>query len=158
MDLQFFRNNRNPVDIASWLFKYVAAGASLRTRATHIVDFLVNGRGEMKEGFEATCQVASRIAQRLDMPQAVQDALIHVFEQWDGRGMPYGIEREDIPVISRIVLVTSFLEVFHRVEGRDQHTITPASQRRLLGRPAIRTAYSDYSEDYANVWTSLDQA
>jgi hypothetical protein len=51
VDLQFFRNNRNPLDIASWLFKYVAAGASLRTRATNIVDFLVNGRGEMKEGF-----------------------------------------------------------------------------------------------------------
>ena len=48
----------------------------------------------MKEGFEATCQVASRIAQRLDMPQAVQDALMHVFEQWDGHGMPYGIERD----------------------------------------------------------------
>ena len=118
-DLQFFRDTRNPLDIASWLFKYVAAGAPFRIRATHIVDFLVNGRKLMKEGFESTCHVASRIAQRLGMPQAVQDALMQVFEQWDGHGMPYSIKSDAIPVISRIVLVTSFLEVFHRVEGRD---------------------------------------
>ena len=70
-DLQFFRNSRNPLDIASWLFKYVAAGAPFQTRATHILDFLVKGRGFMKEGFESTCHVASRIAQRLGMSQAV---------------------------------------------------------------------------------------
>jgi hypothetical protein len=110
-DLQFFRDARNPLDIASWLFKYVAAGSSFPTRATHMLDFLVKGRAFMKEGFEATCQVAARIAQRLDMPQSVQDALMHVFEQWDGRGMPSGIKSDGIPVISRIVLVTSFLEV-----------------------------------------------
>jgi hypothetical protein len=32
-DLQFFRDSRNPLDIASWLIKYVAAGTSLPTRA-----------------------------------------------------------------------------------------------------------------------------
>ena len=118
-DLQFFRDTRNPLDIASWLFKYVAAGSSFPTRAAHMLDFLVKGPAFMKEGFEATCLVAARIAQRLDMPRAVQDALMHVFEQWDGRGMPYGIKSDAIPVISRIVLVTSFLEVFHQVDGRD---------------------------------------
>ena len=85
-DLQFFRNTRNPLDMASWLMKYVAAGASFPTRATHMLDFLVKGRASMKEGFESTCHVASRIAQRLGMSQAVQDALMQVFEQWDGQG------------------------------------------------------------------------
>ena len=70
-DLQFFRDSRNPLDIASWLIKYVAVGASFPTRATHILDFLVKERAFMKEGFESTCHVASRIAQRLGMPQAV---------------------------------------------------------------------------------------
>ena len=118
-DLQFFRDTRNPLDVASWLMKYVAAGAPLPTRATHILDFLVKGRGFMREGFESTCQVVARIAQRLGMPQAVQDALMHVFEQWDGHGMPHGIRSDAIPMVSRIVLITSFLEVFHRVEGRE---------------------------------------
>jgi HD-GYP domain-containing protein (c-di-GMP phosphodiesterase class II) len=156
VDLQFFRNNRNPVDIASWLFKYVATGASLRTRATHIVDFLANGRGEMKEGFEATCQVASRIAQRLNMPRAVQDALIHVFEQWDGHGMPYGIEREAIPVISRIVLVTSFLEVFHRVEGRDATEQVALARRDKAFDPEVVDAFLSVAQN-ETFWTGLER-
>ena len=57
-DLQFFRDTRNPLDIASWLFKYVAVGAPFPTRATHMLDFLVKGRAFMKEGFESTCLVA----------------------------------------------------------------------------------------------------
>jgi hypothetical protein len=70
-DLQFFRDSRNPLDIASWLFKYVAVGAALTTRASHILGFLANGRAFMKEGFESTCLVAKRIAQRLGMPHTV---------------------------------------------------------------------------------------
>ena len=118
-DLQFFRNTRNPLYIASWLITYVAVGASFPTRAPHVLDFLVKGRAFIKEGFESTCQVAARIAQRLGMPQTVQDALMQVFEQWDGGGMPYGMKSDAIPVISRIMLVTSCPEVFHQGEGRD---------------------------------------
>ena len=62
LDLQTFRNSRNPVDIALWLVEYVAAGAPFSTRATHILDFLVKGRKFLREGFENTCQVATRIA------------------------------------------------------------------------------------------------
>ena len=42
-DLQFFRNSRNPLDIASWLFKYVAVGASFPTRATHMLAISTSG-------------------------------------------------------------------------------------------------------------------
>ena len=72
-DLQFFRDTRNPLDVVSWLTKYVAAGAAFPTRAAHVLGFLVKGRAFMKEGFESTCQVATRIAQRMDMPQTVQE-------------------------------------------------------------------------------------
>jgi len=46
-DLQFFRDNRNPLDVVSWLVNHVAAGESFRTRASHILDFLAKGRKQM---------------------------------------------------------------------------------------------------------------
>ena len=155
-DLQFFRNSRNPLDIASWLFKYVAVGAPFPTRATHILDFLVKGRAFMKEGFESTCQVATRIAQRLGMPQAVQGALMQVFEQWDGRGMPYGIKSDAIPVISRIVLVTSFLEVFHQVEGRDAAKQVALARRGKAFDPSVVDAFLSVAQR-ESFWTGLEQ-
>ena len=155
-DLQFFRNSRNPLDIASWLIKYVAAGAPFLTRATHILDFLVKGRKFMKEGFESTCYVASRIAQRLGMPQAVQDALMQVFEQWDGRGMPYGIKSNAISIISRIVLVTSFLEVFHRVEGRDATKQVAPARRGKAFDPSVVDAFLSVAQK-ESFWRGLEQ-
>ena len=155
-DLQFFRNARNPLDIASWLMKYVAAGASLPTRANHILDFLVKGRAFMKEGFENTCLVASRIAQRLGMPQSVQDALMHVFEQWDGHGMPYGTKKEAIPVISRIVLLTSFLEVFHRVEGRDAARHVAQARRNKAFDPTVVDAFLSVAQK-ESFWIGLEE-
>ena len=155
-DLQFFRDNRNPLDIASWLFKYVAAGAALPTRASHILGFLANGRAFMKEGFESTCLVATRIAQRLGMPQTVQDALMQVFEQWDGRGMPYGVKREDISVISRIVLMTSFMEVFHRVEGREATKQVALAQRDKAFDPSVVDAFLSVAQK-ESFWTGLEQ-
>ena len=155
-DLQFFRDPRNPLDVASWLIKYVAAGSSLPTRATHMLDFLVKGRAFMKEGFEATCQVAARIAHRLDMPQAVQDALMQVFEQWDGRGMPYGIKSDAIPVISRIVLVTSFLEVFHQVDGRDAATHVALARRGKAFDPSVVDAFLSVAQN-ESFWSGLEQ-
>ncbi len=155
-DLQFFRDARNPLDIASWLIKFVAAGASFPTRATHILDFLVKGRKFMKEGFESTCHVASRIAQRLGMPQAVQDALMQVFEQWDGHGMPYGIKSDAISIISRIVLVTRFLEVFHRVEGRDAAKHVALARRGKAFDPSVVDAFLSVAQK-ESFWRGLEQ-
>ncbi len=155
-DLQFFRNSRNPLDMASWLFKYVAAGASFPTRATHILDFLIKGRKFMKEGFESTCQVASRIAQRLGMPETVQDALMQVFEQWDGHGMPYGIKSDAISIISRIVLMTSFMEVFHRVDGREAAKHVALARRGKAFDPSVVDAFLTVAQK-DSFWRGLEE-
>lgn len=154
-DLQFFRDVGNPLDVVSWLAKYVAAGAPLTTRASRFVDFFTHGKEFMREGFESTCQVATRIAKRLGMPQPVQDALMQVFEQWDGRGMPSGTRRDTIPVISRIVLVTSFLEVFHRVEGREGARRIAVARRGKAFDPDVVDAFLAVSRQ-ESFWQGLE--
>ncbi len=154
-DLQFFRNARNPLDVVSWLMKFVAAGAPVMSRASHILDFLVNGREFMREGFESTCLVAARVAQRLGMPQAVQDALLQVFEQWDGHGMPQGTRSDAIPIVSRIVLVTSFLEVFHRVEGRDAAKQVALARRGKAFDPSVIDTFLSLAQK-ESFWRGLE--
>jgi len=140
-DLQFFRNVANPLDVLAWAAQYVAADAALATRAGRILDFLKNGRAAMREGFESTCQMASRVAERLGMPVAVQQALLQVFEQWDGKGMPYGAQGQAIPIVSRVVLFTSFLDVFHRVGGRDAAERVARERRGKAFDPEIVDAF-----------------
>src|SRR5436190_20595686 len=70
-ELQLFRDASNPFDVIPWVLRYVAASSSLPTRASRSLNFLVHGREFLREGFEDTCAVAKRIAQRLGMPGAV---------------------------------------------------------------------------------------
>ena len=92
----------------------------------------------------------------MGMPQAVQGALMQVFEQWDGRGMPYGIKSDAIPVISRIVLVTSFLEVFHQVEGRDAAKQVALARRGKAFEPSVVDAFLSVAQR-ESFWTGLEQ-
>jgi response regulator RpfG family c-di-GMP phosphodiesterase len=75
------------------------------------------------------------------MSQAVQDALMQVFEQWDGGGLPKGVKGEAIPIVSRIVLATSFLEVFHQMEGRGVAKSLALSRRGKAFDPEVVDAF-----------------
>lgn len=154
-DLQFHRDPQDPLDVMAWMAKYIAAGGPLATRAGHFASVLAGSKEFMREGFASTCLVARRIAERLGMPPPVQNALMHVFEQWDGKGMPSGAVREAIPVISRIVLFTSFLEVFHRAEGREGARRVALAKRGKAFDPGIVDAFMALAGD-EDFWQGLE--
>src|SRR3990172_3191831 len=154
-ELLFLRDFHNPADILFWLMEYVAAGAPLATRATRMLDFLKDGQGDMREGFESTCQMAARIAHRLGMPDAVQNALMNVFEEWDGRGMPQGRRGGSIPIISRIVLVTSYLDIFHRIGGREAAQRLARERRGKAFDPSVVDAFLSVGQE-EGFWEGLE--
>ena len=154
-ELLFLRDFHNPADILFWLMQYVAAGAPLATRATRMLDFLKDGQGDMREGFESTCQMAARIAHRLGMPDAVQNALMNVFEEWDGRGMPQGRRGGSIPIISRIVLVTSYLDIFHRIGGREAAQRLARERRGKAFDPSVVDAFLSVGQE-EGFWEGLE--
>lgn len=154
-DLFFFRDKTNPLDLLAWATKYVAAEAAVSTRAGRILDFLKNGRDAMREGFESTCQMASRVAERLGMPEAVQQALLHVFDQWDGKDLQQGARGGDIPIVSRIVLFTSFVDVFHRAGGRDAAERIARERRGKAFDPEVVDAFLTTTRDDV-FWAGLE--
>lgn len=81
---------------------------------------------------------------------------MQVFEQWDGRGMPYGVRGDAISTISRIVLVTSFLEVFHREEGREATRQVALAQRGKAFDPSVVDAYLSVAQN-ESFWSGLEQ-
>lgn len=90
-DFLFHRNARDAVDVFGWMKEHVASGESVPRRVRQGLQFALQGREFVREGFRNTCEVAQRFAQRLGMSEAVQDALLSVFEQWDGSGpRPHG--------------------------------------------------------------------
>lgn len=151
-----WKNPSNPLRLLSWLMQYVGVGAPLTTRAGRMADHVLRSAEFLREGFENACHVASRIAQRLDMPQPVQDALMHTFEQWDGNGLLYGTRGEAIPLISRIVWVTSFVEGFHRMGGREAAKQVVIERRGEALDPTVVDAFLSVAED-DRFWEELEQ-
>jgi HD-GYP domain-containing protein (c-di-GMP phosphodiesterase class II) len=118
-ELVFHTDIRNPLRAFSWMWRFLGRGAPLPKRASRFVDFAAHGPEVMREGFQNTCDVARDLAARLGMPEDVQEALLAVFEQWDGGGFPRGLEGRSIPLPCRVVYLAAFFEVFHASGGRD---------------------------------------
>lgn len=153
--LVFSPDPANPLAMLGWLATHMAPEAPALTRMTRSLNFALRGRAFAREGFRNTCEVARRFAERLDMSEPVQEALLSVFEQWDGGG-PHTLRGERIPLTSRIVYATSFLEVFHD-SGGPETAVRLARQRR--GRafdPAVTDAFLSLAERPA-FWEDLEQ-
>lgn len=151
-----WRNPGNPLSLTSWLLEYVGPGMPLATRARRMMDHLLHGRAFLREGFENACHAAATIARRLGMPQPVQDALLHTFEQWDGNGLLYGTTGEAIPLISRIIWVTSFVEGSHRMGGREAAKQAVLDRRGKALDPTVVDAFLSVASD-ERFWEGLEQ-
>jgi HD-GYP domain-containing protein (c-di-GMP phosphodiesterase class II) len=85
------------------------------------------------EGSKADREVGGRLVTRLGLGQAVADSVRHIFERWDGLGVPTGAASEDIPLPTRIGHVASAACMFTNLRGRSEavRTIQDWSGRAL---------------------------
>ncbi len=154
-DYYFFTDDHSPIEVMGWLKEYVATGQPTHVRAQQLLNFALHGKESTREGFRNTCEVAGRFAARLGMPEVVQTALVSVFEQWDGSG-PGGIRGEAVPLISRIVYITSFLEAFHHVGGRTAAVRLAEERRGKAFDPTVVDAFLSLASEEA-LWETLEQ-
>jgi HD-GYP domain-containing protein (c-di-GMP phosphodiesterase class II) len=154
-DLYFYTDIGNPIEMFDWMKRHLATGQPAYVRAGRVLDMTLHGRQGMREGFRNTCEAAQRFAQRLGMPEVVQTALLSVFEQWDGRG-PNGTRREMVPLNSRIVYATSFLEAFHHSGGRAAALRLAQERSGKAFDPAVVSAFLALARE-DSFWEELEQ-
>ena len=116
-ELILFTDFRTPARIEAWVRKYVAPDLPVSARQSHLAEVIESMPQIIKEAITNTSYVAGRISRRLGLTDAVQTATRHLFELWDGSGAPDGLKSYEIPVASRIVLVSFFAVPISRVHG-----------------------------------------
>ena len=92
------------------------------SRSPHVVAFggaVLAGARRARSGLTAHCEVGQRFAQRLGLPPSVSDALWHVFERWDGKGLPRGIAGAEIPRVARLLHLARDADVHWRLGGAE---------------------------------------
>ncbi len=70
-----------------------------------------------REIIQARCERGAQIAVALGFPALTSEAIGHVDEHWCGLGHPVGLSGREIPLLSRILLVSQTFEVFWTEEG-----------------------------------------
>ena len=154
-EMLFFRELGDRRQEMGWAAKYVGAGAPLPARVGRLADFMVSGRDFMREGFQSGGEVACRIAERLGAPLAARAALASLFEQWNGKGMPRGLRGDAIPVLSRIVFATSYLEAA-RASGGSEAAMRIARERSGGAfDPGVSAAFARLGAD-ETFWRALE--
>jgi HD-GYP domain-containing protein (c-di-GMP phosphodiesterase class II) len=89
----------------------------------------------------AVCEVATLVAERLEMSEAVRESLGQTFERWDGKGQSRGLEGEAIAFPARIAHVASRAAAFHELGGVDAAVASVRQSRGGWFDPEIADAF-----------------
>jgi HD-GYP domain-containing protein (c-di-GMP phosphodiesterase class II) len=154
-ELIIFTDRTSYSGLEAWMQQYVAPGLPMSARQS-LFQEVIQGLPQVIAGaITDTAEVAGRIARRLGMPQSVQAATHHLFEQWDGNGAPDGLKEVQIPLASRIVLPTFFVIPVNRIHGRQNAVEAVRRGRGSTFDPEVIDALEELAsrEDF---WSGLE--
>ena len=78
---------------------------ALLARAAAMARAMPGGVAEWRRWARTHCDVARLLGARMGLAEPVQQALRHLYERWDGKGMPGDLRGEQIPLAVRIMQV-----------------------------------------------------
>ena len=111
--------------------RLIGAGNPPLYRVRVGLEFALSGHRELDGMISQHARLAGMLAEQLDLPAAVRDAVGSAYEQWDGHGWPGELGGDAVPVAARIALLAEYVEVAHRVRGVEAAS---ALARRQAGR------------------------
>jgi putative nucleotidyltransferase with HDIG domain len=108
-------DSAHPNELMAFLWRRTA-----ESRAPHIAAFagaVLAGARRARSGLTAHCEVGQRFAERLWLGPGVSNGLWHVFERWDGKGLPRAIAGAEIPLVARLLHLARDADVHWRLGG-----------------------------------------
>jgi len=111
------------------------------------LEFALSGHRELDGMISQHARLARTLAEQLDLPGQVREAIGAAYEQWDGRGWPGLLKADAVPIAARIAQLAEFVEVAHRVSGTEGAT---ALARRQAGKqfdPALAALLCAKAQD-----------
>jgi HD-GYP domain-containing protein (c-di-GMP phosphodiesterase class II) len=142
------------------LFALAGRGTGLG-RGRHLARMLASGSGGGKAIVRATCEVGTRLAERLHLGAGVQAALDDSAETWDGSLGVHGHTGDDIALPARFALVATQAVLFDRLGGPEAASAVVEERAGHWFDPQIAEVFLRAGSDLlrrledADVWTEV---
>jgi HD-GYP domain-containing protein (c-di-GMP phosphodiesterase class II) len=93
------------------------AGEPAYRVAALVARSLLSLPGFMAENFAGHCEVAQRLATRMDLPESLIVCLGQVYERWDGKGLPHRLKGDAVAPAVMVVTLSQDAVVWYRIGG-----------------------------------------
>ncbi len=142
----------------NWSRFYDAVRFALRNAAPHerfsrrlgqMVQLSQRGLKAAHELVEVRCTRGAQIVRSLGWSEGVPEAVLSLDEHWDGSGYPQGLRGQDIPLMSRMLLLCQTVEIFWRRQGPDGAIRVVSERRGRWFDPGISDAFLRRARDPA---------
>lgn len=138
-----------------YMIRNVAPDRSPLARAAKVVA-LVAQPNAGKEMIMTRCSRGADIALKLGFCNDAASAVRALDEHWDGRGEPYGLSGEDIPLLGRIACLAQTVEVYFSTFGLVAALDVAKERSGTWFDPELVQALISIRRDYA-LWSAVDQ-
>ncbi|MEG1768171.1 MAG: HD-GYP domain-containing protein [Comamonas sp.] len=115
--------------VLNFVLSHTGLRAPLAERFRAVMNILRNGKELADELIQTRCQRGAEIARLLRFPETVAQGIYHLDEHFNGKGRPDGLAGQDIPLYSRIALLSQVADVFH-TGGGPQAVLSELQRRR----------------------------
>lgn len=158
-DLSFKRNfktvNGSLSQVVNFVVKNTGLKQGLAERFSSIINIIKNGDEIAQDLIQTRCMRGAEIAHQLRFSEAVSDGIRSLDEHWDGSGRPEHLSAKDVPLLSRIALLSQVADVFHRASGRQEAMREVIERSNTWFDPALVAIFKrlSVSEDF---WRGLE--
>jgi HD-GYP domain-containing protein (c-di-GMP phosphodiesterase class II) len=141
-------------DYLTFLIRRFAPDAPRLKRMQIVGRVLAGGTGAVKRSIATHCEVAQMLAARIGLPATVSACFAHIFERWDGTGLPAKLSAEAIARPARIVVVARDIDIFHRLGGWDAVADALRQRRSKAYDPEVAETFLSHGATWIDAATA----
>jgi HD-GYP domain-containing protein (c-di-GMP phosphodiesterase class II) len=140
--------------LMNFVISHTGLKAGLAERLRAVINAIQNGGEIARKLTETRCSRGAQIARQLRFSEEVADAIQSLDEHWDGSGQPVGLSGTEIPLYSRIALLSQVVDVFHTSAGPEATREEVARRRGRWFDPRVADAFAVLARD-GEFWRGL---
>ena len=106
----------NKITALNYMARNIAPGQSLMRRATKLLTLICKPTAS-KDLIQARCSRGADIAKKLGFSDSTAETVRALDEHWNGKGEPYRLKGDQIPLLGRIACLAQTVEVYFTTYG-----------------------------------------